>query len=137
LFPVVVVFVADLCFTLAGQPETYWAGDYATATESNPLVKLLLIWSPGWVVVLALAWLALLSAIILWWPSGAWGWRVAVVVALVHTLAHAVASASWLVRPGGWSWCLAVAYLTAAAEGSWWCWRRAGQEKLSTAISTQ
>jgi hypothetical protein len=129
LAPVAVLFATDVGFTLAGQPAAYWAGNFAIAIEGNPLVRPLLAHSPGWFVAAALAWLAMLSAIILWWPSWAWGWRVAVVVAVIHAMAHALASATWLARPGGWNWLLAAAYVAVTAELSWWCWRRAGRKR--------
>jgi hypothetical protein len=135
LYPVAVLFIADVGLTLAGQPTAYWAGNYATAIESNPLVRPLLAHSPGVFVAVAMTWLAMLSAVILWWPLWAWGRRVTRVVAVISALAHAVASASWLVRSGGWNWLMAAIYLAVMADLSWWCWRRAGIRLLVSAES--
>ena len=123
--PVVALLITDVALTLSGQPAAYWAGDYAVAIESNPVVRPLLAHAPDAFLAATMIWLIALSAIILCWPSRAWGWRVAAGTAGIGALVHAVASASWLVRSGGWYWLMAVAYLAGMAELSWWCWRRA------------
>ena len=42
LLPAVVLYSADIGFTLAGQPAAYWAGDYSQPAEHNPLAHALL-----------------------------------------------------------------------------------------------
>jgi hypothetical protein len=71
-------------------------------------------------VAVAAIWLAAVSSLVLWWPTR----DVPVAIAVVHATANAIGSATWLARPGGWTWLLAIAYLAIVAELSSWCWRR-------------
>jgi hypothetical protein len=134
LLPVFALYIADVSFTLAGQPAAYWTGDHAAAVEGNPLTRPLLVQSPTWFLLVAAVWLVAMVAVILWWPRRAGGLIVAWLVAIVHATAHAVGGASWLIHSADWSLLVAGLYLAAAAELSWWCWRRAagGLDDMST-----
>ena len=120
LLPAVCLHAGDLSLTLAGQPASYWAGDYATATEYNPIWSPLLARHPAAFVAGALVWLAVFAAIILKWrhPLAAW-------LAIAVAMGSALGGSSWFARHGAAGWLLAVLYLSAAAHLSRLCWRRA------------
>lgn len=119
LAPAAVLYTVDVGLTLAGQPPSYWAGDYGSAVEANPVAYALLALGPGPFAGLAVAWLAGVSALVAGWRHRLTGW-----VAVVVAVAHAVGGASWLTRAGPWGLAAAGAYLAAAAQVSGWCWRR-------------
>lgn len=122
LAPAAALYAGDVGLTLAGQPAAYWAGDYRSAVEANPIAYPLLARGPWPFVGLAAGWLAVLSAVVVRWRHPAAGWLAVLVAA-----AHAVGGASWLARAGPWGPGAAVGYLAAAAQASGWCWRRAGR----------
>lgn len=119
LAPAAGLCAADVGLTLAGQPAEYWAGDYATAVEVNPVAYALLAVGPGVFVAFAVCWLAVLAAVVLRWPHPLGGW-LAVGVAIVH----AIGGSSWLAHSGGWGLVAASVYLAVAAQASTWCWRQ-------------
>lgn len=51
LTPLILVMVLDLVFTLAGQPESYWQGNYLHFNEASPLGALLLPIHPAYFVL--------------------------------------------------------------------------------------
>lgn len=117
----VLLCVLDGVLTLAGQPETYWQGDYAAARELNPLFDLLLRWHPVAAVVGLGCWVVVLGAAVLLLPRS-----FAVVVAFAATFGHACGAASWVVALGAPGWALAVLLLI-GSERLWaWSWKRAG-----------
>lgn len=67
LLPAVCLYLGDLSLTLAGQPEAYWAGDYAAAAEYNPIAYPLLAQHPAVFGGGALGWLAVFTTIVLRW----------------------------------------------------------------------
>lgn len=117
--PAMTLFVGDVGMTLSGQPESYWAGDYGTALEKNPIAYPLLVTSPWLFAGLAIVWLAALSTLLLTWRHPVSDWMVVGVA-----LAHAVGGATWLARLGGWGWVAAGVYIAVAARLSGWCWQR-------------
>lgn len=119
LAPALVLYLLDVGLTLQGQSAAFWAGDYSTAVEANPIAKPLLAQSPWLFVLVASAWLFALSWLILVWRHPVTIW-LAVILALVH----AVAGATWLTRIGLWGWIAAIIYIAVAAQASAWCWRR-------------
>jgi hypothetical protein len=113
-------FAADLGLTLMGQSTEYWDGNYAQATEANPLAFHILTASPWLFVGLALAWAIFLGLLTIFWRRPLVTW-----IAIAMAVLHAIAGCSWFVRLGEWGWVLAIVYLVMASEISWWCWRRA------------
>ncbi len=120
LLPAVCLFAGDISMTLAGQPATYWAGDYSTAAEYNPIVFPLLARHPALFVAGALLWLGLAAALVLLWRHSLTVW-----LAMAIALGSALGASTWLARHGAGGWILAVVYLSAAAIISRACWRRA------------
>lgn len=121
LAPAAGLYIADVGLTLAGQPTEYWAGDSTSANEANPVARPLLVVGPWVFAALAVAWLAVVTAVVLLWRH-----RLAEWVAVVLTVGHAIAGGAWLARSGGW-WVLAgCGYLAVATVVANWCWRRAG-----------
>ncbi len=120
LLPAVCLYAGDLSLTLAGQPASYWAGDYTTVTEYNPVWSPLLSRHPLLFVAGAITVLAVFATIILKWrhPLAAW-------LAVGVALGSAIGGSSWFARHGTAGWLLAVLYLSAATYLSRLCWRRA------------
>ena len=119
--PAGLLLAADIALTLTGQPPAYWAGDYATAAEANPIAYPLLLRSPWLFVGGTFVWGLSLAAVILAWrhPAAAW-------VAVLAAVGHAIGGSSWLVRWGPCGWGVAAGYLIFASQASRWCWRRSG-----------
>ncbi|MEO0416114.1 MAG: hypothetical protein AAF226_14300 [Verrucomicrobiota bacterium] len=91
--------LGDVTVTLAGQPATYWAGDYSTAIDLNPAVRLALRTTP---------WLAIPGTVI-WLAGIAWGtsrpphpWNIRFYQILC--IAHGVCIAGWAVRWDASNW---------------------------------
>jgi hypothetical protein len=112
-----VLYTADVVLTLVGQPAAYWAGNYGSVVEFNPIAYQFLAAGPVWCLLAAVVWLLLLGAVVLAWRHPVTDW-----IAYLLALGHAVGGSSWLVRFGGWP--AAIAYLAVAAAVSRWCWRR-------------
>ena len=119
VLPVALLFGLDVTFTLIGQPASYWAGDRRTANEANPFAYELLVLHPGLFVGLALAWTALLGAVIVRRTH-----RPSTALAMIVAIAHALGGSSWLLRSGDWGLALAGGYLVLASQFCFWCWRR-------------
>ena len=111
------VYAADIGLTLAGQPPAYWEGDYSLAEEGNPLVLPFLARSPWLFVAAALAWGAVLGAVVLLWHHRAGEW-----LAVMTTLSHAFGGACWLARLGAVGWGFVILYLAVVTLGLQWCW---------------
>ena len=109
--------------TLAGQSESYWAGEHSTASELNPLGYPLLAFSPWLFIAVAVSWLGLFSAFIIGLPRRLAGW-----LAVGIALGHALGGSTWLSRDFGIV--AAVAYLAIGAELSAWCWRQYGLRRI-------
>lgn len=118
--PVVGVYTADVALTLTGQPPLYWAGEYSTVSEINPVGHVLLAYSPWAFGGAAVVWLIAVCLMVLLWRH-----RLAVVGAKVLAVGHAVGGACWLARHGGWWFLAGCGYLAVAAVFARWCWRRA------------
>jgi len=90
LFPLILVMVLDLVFTIAGQPKYYWQ-DYRFFNEGSPLGPLLLSRHPGYFIIAFLIYLlfVLFLAVNLRKP-----FNIILVVALF--IAHSWGSASWV-----------------------------------------
>jgi hypothetical protein len=119
LAPVAALCAADVALTLTGQPHAYWADDFGSAVEGNPLAAVVLRHSPGLFVGAAGCWLACLSVLIVFGPP-----RLAAWVAVVFAAAHAVGGASWLLASDARHVLATGAYLAAAAVAASWCWSR-------------
>ncbi len=119
LAPAAGLYAADIALTLAGQPAEYWAGEYASADEANPVAHVLMAHSPWLFLGLATCWLTIFSAAVLLWRHHAAGW-----LAVGLTFAHAVGGGSWLTRIESFGMIAAAAYIAAAAQAASWCWRR-------------
>ncbi len=95
-----VPFAADVGITLAGQPKSYWTGDYTTAHEGNPLARWPLAYHPAAFVVAAVFAAAAYITVLVWGAS----W-----LALVLAFALVV-GIHWLFVPGYSGW---------AGQGTW------------------
>lgn len=122
LAPASVPFVADASLTLVGQTSEYWAGDYGVAVEANPIAHPLLVRSPWLFASLAVVWLAIFSAVIVFWRHPAAKW-----MAVLIAVAHAIGGASWVTRVGPRGLLAAGAYIALAAQTAGWCWQRAAR----------
>ena len=85
----------DVLMTLLGQGGSYWAGDYASVDEFNPLARLLLQQHPAAFLAAAVLSSVLVSTVLLRLPG-----PLAVVACFLVTFGHTVAAASWLARFG-------------------------------------
>jgi hypothetical protein len=110
--PPALLCLADAALTLWGQPSVYWASDYVSAEELNPVGYLLLAHHPLAFVAGVFCWLGVFAAGVLLLSR-----RLAILLSVVVAFGHALGGASWLARSGGWGWLLAVAFLLVAAEG--------------------
>lgn len=117
--PVAILYSGDIGLTLCGQPSAYWAGDYQTALEANPLADRLLKINPWLFSSGAALWLLLMTLVIRFWQS-----RWAVWSAIIMAMGHAVGGSTWLVKFNTWGLLFAIAYLVFAAQATSWCWRR-------------
>jgi hypothetical protein len=117
--PVVGIYVADVALTLSGQPAEYWAGDFATVNEINPVGHALLRLGPWPFLGATAAWLAALVLLTLYWRH-----RLAEVAVKVLTVGHAVGGACWVARHGGWWFVAAAGFLGVAAVLTLWCWQQ-------------
>jgi hypothetical protein len=117
--PVVGIYALDVALTLTGQPPTYWAGDYATVNEINPVGYALLRLGPWAFLGTAAVWLVALVLLTLWWRH----WLAEGVVKVL-TAGHAIGGACWVARHGGWWLVAGVGFLVGSAVFTLWCWRR-------------
>ncbi len=122
--PVAALFALDVTFTLIGQPNSYWAGDRRSANEANPIAYELLVVDALLFVGLALAWTALLGAVIVRWTH-----RLSAALAMLVAVAHALGGSSWLLRSGEWGIALAGGYLVLASQFCFWCWRKGADRR--------
>ena len=117
--PVGLFLTLDVTFTLIGQPATYWAGDWQTANEANPIAYRLLAANPWLFAASAAVWVVLLGVVITVWNS-----LLSNVLAMVVAVAHVFGGSSWLLHIGDWGLALAVGYLVLAARFCFWCWEK-------------
>lgn len=116
--PAACLCTADIGFTLMGQPTIYWAGNYNSANELNPIANFALHQGPALFVGLGVAWLVAFSLVTFAWRHPASIWN-----AKLIAVAHTVGGACWIVQTGEW-WVLpGMTYIAAAAFLSNWSWR--------------
>lgn len=124
--PIGLFLTLDVTFTMIGQPATYWAGDWPTANEANPIAYWLLAANPWLFAASAAVWVVLLGAVIFIWNS-----RLSNTLAMIVAVAHAFGGSSWLLHTGDWGLALAGGYLVLAAQFCFWCWGKgAGARSL-------
>lgn len=114
-------YVLDVALTLAGQPSSYWQGEYDTAVEANPLARWFLRGGPAVFAGSCVAWGLVVTAMLCLWRS-----QLVVVATFLIALGHALGAGSWLVRWGWPGWLATVVWLVAVEELLGACWRRAG-----------
>ncbi len=119
LLPAAGLYLIDVSLTLSGQSNEYWSGNYLTAIEANPIAYPLLTIHPWLFLSLSIVWLAIFSAIVIFWNHPAAGW-----MAVIIAGAHAIGVASWLTTIKPWGTVLAVGYIALTAQMSTWCWRK-------------
>ena len=115
--PLGLFLMLDVSFALIWQPASYWAGDWRTANEANPIAYWLLEVCPWLFAASAAIWAILLSVIVMKWNS-----RLSNTLAMVVAVAHAFGGSSWLLHHGDWGFALAGGYLLLASQFCFWCW---------------
>jgi hypothetical protein len=103
--------ILDATFTLIGQPEAYWSGDFLSAREANPLGRWLLHVQPLAFVVGVTASLALYALLLVRLPA-----NLARVAAFLILFFHSVGASTWLLRWGILGNALAVLLLLGASR---------------------
>jgi hypothetical protein len=78
--------------------------------------------SPWLFAGLAVVWMAIFSAVVLFWRHPA-----AVGIAVLIAVAHAIGGASWVMRVGPWGLLAAGVYIAVTAQAAGWFWRRAAK----------
>lgn len=101
-----IVAIIDGLLTLAGQPTSYWRGDFSTAYELNPLGYVILELGPTPFASAMTVWAIVLSLFLYRLPH-----RWASALAFLAILAHGMGGAGWLCRYGIVGIALAVFYL--------------------------
>jgi hypothetical protein len=91
LLPPIALCALDGSLTLYGQPETYWAGDYAAFLEGSPSFAHYLSIHPMVAVGAFALWVAIFSALILLLPE-----KLALILAVAVTVGHMAGAATWL-----------------------------------------
>jgi len=91
LAPLVLVMILDLVFTLAGQPEVYWEGNYDFLNEGSPLGVSLLGYHPGTFLLFFVFYLLLVLFLLVNLKR-----PLNIMVAIGFFLGHSWGSASWL-----------------------------------------
>ncbi len=119
--PPLLAYWADVTLTLLGQPGAYWQGQFSFAMESNPLGRWLLVRGPWLFVGAASCWAVVFVAILVVWKH-----RLAVVMAFVLTVGHALGAASWLFYYGAVGIAGGISLLVVAERLITWSWSRAG-----------
>jgi hypothetical protein len=117
--PPLIFYLADVSLTLAGQPSTYWRGNYAAVQEINPLAHFLLAYHPLAFLLPAAAWAVVFCTLILRARE-----TLATALSFLITLAHSVGAATWLPRLGNVGYAFALALLLGAAHLWVLAWRR-------------
>jgi CHASE2 domain-containing sensor protein len=120
ILPFWILYLADVTFTLLGQPVAYWHGDYNSVVEGNFIAKQILLAGPMVFSICGLAWALLIGIIVLFQKHIA-----TTFLATILALLHAIGGSTWIIKHGGLYWLVAIFYLIAASEFSWYCWRRA------------
>lgn len=64
-----ILSLMDVVATLLGQPAAYWQGDLELATDANRLVREALQLSPWLSLPAWLAWVGMITVVMLWSPS--------------------------------------------------------------------
>jgi len=121
LLPAWCLYAADITMTLVGQSSAYWNGDYAQASEENPIAHPLLAIHPCLFAAAAIAWAATFGSVVLFWRHRLSDW-----LAILLALGHAVGGSTWIARHGWGGWVMAITYLIVAAWLAGSSWRRAG-----------
>ena len=70
LLPPLLFCAVDGTLTLAGQPVSYWRGEFDTAGELNPLFDVLLRQHPLQFLAGLACWIAGIAAMVLFFPGG-------------------------------------------------------------------
>jgi hypothetical protein len=115
----VALSILDYALTLWGQPSEYWAGDYASCAEGNPVLRWCLEQHPAAALAEAVVWVTLVVTAVLVLPL-----RAAKVVSLGVALGHVVGANTWLWTRFGLYWLFPIVLLGSA----WmilWTWERA------------
>lgn len=126
LFPLVLVMVLDLIFTLVGQPEIYWQ-NYSLFDEGSPLGPVLLSYHPGYFVLFFIFYLLFVLYLINNLPR-----PFNIMVAVGFFLGHVWGSVSWVSTifyklAGTYAishWYLAISYFIIIAIISGFCINR-------------
>ena len=126
--PPITLCAFDGCMTLWGQPAAYWAGDYATVQEGNPLAAWFLAVHPLAFAAAGVPYVVLVAGAILWLP-----WRWSEAAAVLVSLSHMVGVIAWtdvLARESLGPWALLIPTSVVLLAVAWWrCGRRLGREQ--------
>ena len=91
--PPILFALCDYAVTMWGQPKEYWAGDYESAIEANPLVLWCMNVHPALFHGLTFVWIASFCTLILKTPR-----VLARVTSLTISYTHASCAGTWLYR---------------------------------------
>ena len=101
LVPPILLCILDVCLTLYGQSDSYWAGNYSDVNELSPSAKGYLMIHPLAFLGHGLMWMAIFCSLILLLPQ-----RLGMMAAVCVVVGHMTGSASWLVfRLGSYQAC--------------------------------
>jgi hypothetical protein len=114
-------YLTDVLLTLAGQPGSYWAGQWQNVHEAYPVAGWLLRIHPLAFVGMALLWAGGFCCVLMIWQI-----RFAFGMAFVLALSHAVGASTWLVGSGWTAYLVPILTLILFQRVVWMCWRRAG-----------
>lgn len=88
--PFILALLVDAVFTLNGQPDSWWKGDYANMNELNPIGRVALSGGPVYAVFAFVFYSWVISSIIYTTPR-----YFSAVISLTATNAHIIAAHSW------------------------------------------
>lgn len=137
--PCLLAWAMDVALTLHGQPQEYWAGDYARSTEGAPFYFRLYTLHPIAGVGGHLLWIGLVVSLVVQLPE-----VYAVVLALAVAFGHTWGASTWVTRtlvtraawgsptPIDWYQATNGLFLAAAVAtgvGVWWVVRSSAQDQ--------
>lgn len=88
--PILVCIAADVGFTLHGQPNTWWEGNWTTYRELNPVGQIALSFGPFLTGVSFCLYAVALCSAVMWLPN-----QYAAIITIAATFGHILGVHSW------------------------------------------